>query len=75
MLEITINNHCEITGAHFKYDDAYNKLLKLLESKKQDERREERKMKASKDLLNKKMSEVAKVKIMLNYNKKPTIGM
>lgn len=62
-------NHWEITGAHFKYDDAYRKLLKIFECQKQLEAKENIKKLASpyipKTKTN-KLNDVAKVKIILN---------
>lgn len=63
-------NHWEITGAHFKYEDACKKLLNIIEKTKQEEAKEKiAKSNASKDRKQNKITEIAKVKILLNYNK------
>lgn len=68
-------NHCEITGAHFKYEDACKKLLTHLEKTQRNDSSDKRhNTEPNQNLAHKKLSDVAKVKIILNYNKKPTIS-
>lgn len=65
-------NHWEITGAHFKYEDAIRRLQKLLEiqSKQKDKKLVNRDKPPSKLSIQDKINNVAKVKIILNYDKK-----
>ena len=63
-------NHCEITGAHFKYEEACKKLLSIIEKNKQEEAKDKiMKTNVLSDPKNNKINDIAKVKILLNYNK------
>lgn len=65
-------NHCEITGAHFRYNDAVHKLARLLGSqpKAEDAKSIKRKTSANKQKQSiGKAGNVAKVKIMLDNDK------
>ena len=66
-------NHWDITGAHFRYEDAVGKLIRLKEkqTKREDTKSQLGKVSPLKieNKPNRTNNNVAKVKIILNYNK------
>lgn len=65
-------NHCELTGAHFRYEDAIQKLSRLLETQTKHSKaiEQEQKEKSLKMGKVERVNNVAKVKIILGYDNK-----